>query len=410
VHQATKHTDLALRARAEVVVPGGMYGHMNARLLPSGYPQYFASGEGCRIRDVDGGEYIDFMCSYGPIVLGHRHPKVEAAATAQLARGDCQNGPAPVFVELAELLVDTVPAADWALFQKNGNDATTLCVTIARAATGRRKVLLASGAYHGALPWCSLSRRGVTDEDQAHQIHYTYNDLKSVEDAVSQAGDDLAAILVSAFQHDARIDQELPTPDFARGVRHICDRAGAALIMDDVRAGFRLHLGGSWEGLGVRPDLSAWGKALGNGWPIAAVTGCDALRDAARGVFATGSYWFAAAPMAAAVATIQVLRDENGIARMERAGSQFRTGLETQAKAHGLALRQSGPAQMPMMRFEDDPQRSMGELWTQEALARGVFLHPWHNMFLSAAHTEEDIERALEATDGAFAVVAQRQG
>ena len=146
----TQTADAMLRARAQLVVPGGMWGHLNAARLPEGYPQFFASAEGCRVRDVDGREYIDFMCSWGPILLGHRHPEVQAAADAQAAKGDCFNGPGEVMVELAEDLVAMLPHADWAMFQKNGGDATTCCETIARAGTGRRKVLVARGSYHGA--------------------------------------------------------------------------------------------------------------------------------------------------------------------------------------------------------------------------------------------------------------------
>ena len=164
----TQTADAMLRARAALVVPGGMWGHLNAARLPEGYPQFFASAEGCRVRDVDGREYIDFMCSWGPVLLGHRHPEVEAAAQAQAALGDCFNGPGEVMVDLAEDFVAMVPHADWAMFQKNGGDATTACVTIARAGTGRRKVLVARGSYHGALPWCSPSVAGVTSEDRAH--------------------------------------------------------------------------------------------------------------------------------------------------------------------------------------------------------------------------------------------------
>jgi glutamate-1-semialdehyde 2,1-aminomutase len=145
--------DTDLRARARRVIPGGLWGHMNGVNLPEGYPQYFASAEGCRLTDVDGRTFVDLMCAWGPIVLGHRHAAVEAAVREQAARGDCMNGPGPILVELAELLVEMLPHADWCQFGKNGTDATTGYVTIARAGTGRRKVLVARGAYHGAVPW-----------------------------------------------------------------------------------------------------------------------------------------------------------------------------------------------------------------------------------------------------------------
>ena len=350
------------------------------------------------------------MCSWGPILLGHQDPDVDAAARAQQAEGDCMNGPSARLVELAELLVATIPHADWATFSKNGSDATTACVTIARAATGRRKILVARGAYHGATPWFSPYPQGMTAEDRAHFLFYEYNDADSLAAAADEAGSDLAGILASAFRHDGRRDHELPTRDFALAARAICDRSGAALIVDDVRAGFRLHRGGSWELVGVRPDLSAWSKAIANGYALAAVTGGDAFRDAARDVFMTGSFWTASTSMAAALATLAKLDAVDGVAHLRAMGERLRSGLEAQARGRGIALRQSGPPQLPLVLFENDPEQKLGFLFCAEALKRGVYLHPTHTMFLSVAHTASDIDRALEATDGAFEVVAAAAG
>ena len=169
--------DAALRARAARVIPGGMWGHLNAARLPDDYPQFFARAEGGRVWDADGRDYVDLMCSWGPVVLGHRDPVVEEAARRQAEQGNCLNGPGAVMVELAERLVDRIAHADWAMFQKNGTDATTACVTIARAATGRRVILVAEGSYHGAVPWCTPVPAGATAEDRAHQIRFAYNDV-----------------------------------------------------------------------------------------------------------------------------------------------------------------------------------------------------------------------------------------
>ncbi|MGI8554326.1 MAG: aminotransferase class III-fold pyridoxal phosphate-dependent enzyme [Dehalococcoidia bacterium] len=400
--------DGALRDRARSVIPGGMYGHQNAANLPAGFPQFMERARGCHVWDVDGNEYIDFLCSYGPVVLGHAHPRVEAAASEQQARADCQNGPSARIVELAELLVAVTPHADWAMFAKNGTDATTLSVTIARAATGRSKLLVAQGAYHGSAPWCTPRLHGVTPEERRNVITYRYNDLTSVEAAAEQAGDDIAAVLVSPFRHDARFDQDLVDPAFARGLRAFCDRRGAALILDDVRAGFRLAVGGSWAPLGVRPDLSAYSKAIANGYPLAAVVGNEAMREAAGRVYATGSFWFAAVPMAAAIATIEALQEERAIETMERVGRLLREGLAGQARSHGLKITQSGPVQMPFLTFAGDTAFERANVFTAEAARCGVYLHPWHNWFLSAAHTGDDIDQTLERTDHAFAAVRQQ--
>lgn len=398
--------DAKLRARARAVIPGGLWGHMRADGLPRGYPQFFRSGQGCRITDVDGRSYIDFMCSWGPIVLGHHHPEVEAAADRQRALGDALNGPGEVLVQLAERLTGLVTHADWSMFSKNGTDATTTCVSIARAATGRRKILLARKAYHGALPWCSPYPLGSTAEDRAHLIPFDFNDIDSLQQAAEQAGDDLAGVLVSAFRHDYGLDQELPSLAFAQAARAVCDDRDAALILDDVRAGFRLSLKGSWDALGVQPDLSAWSKAIANGYALAAVTGNDRYRDAASRLYVTGSFWCSAVSMAAALATLDTLERENAPARLNAMGERFRQGLQRQAQAVGLGIRQSGPAQMPTVLFDNDPDFAKGELFCIEALARGVYLHPKHNMFLSLAHGEAEIDEALRATEGAFKAVA----
>ncbi len=405
-HLLPNTRDAALRARARAVVPGGMWGHQNAANLPEGYPQFFARAEGSRLWDVDGNEYVDFMCSWGPMILGYRHPAVEAAVAAQLANGDCMNGPGEAMVELAEAMVSTVAHADWVQFQRNGTDATTFCVTLARSATGRRKVLQAVGAYHGALPWSSPALAGATNEDRAHVIGYHYNDVASLQAAADAAGDDLAAIIVSAFKHDLAVDQEMPTRDFAELARTLCDAKGAALIVDDVRAGFRVHAGGSWEVVGVRPDLSAWSKAIANGYPLAAVTGNDRFREAATKTFSTGSFWTAATPYAAGVATLKALAETDAIGTMVRMGTLLREGFDELSRKAGLALRQTGPVQMPMVLFEDDPHYAKANAFCAAALRAGAYFHPKHNMFLSAAHTEADIALALKAAEKGFAAAA----
>jgi glutamate-1-semialdehyde 2,1-aminomutase len=400
-----KAADLALRERAAAVVPGGMYGHQAVSALPPEFPQFFTGGKGARVWDADGNEYVDLMCSYGPVVLGHKHRAVERAAREQADRADCQNGPAPVFVELAELLVRTVAHADWAMFAKNGTDATTTCCTIARAQTGRSTILAATGAYHGAAPWCTPRLDGVTAADRANLRYYTYNDLESARAAAQECAGDLAGVLVSPFRHDAGYDQELADPAFAAGLRELCDATGAALILDDVRCGFRLHLGGSWEPLGVAPDLSAWSKAIANGYPLAAVLGSEWLREGAERIFVTGSFWFSAVPMAAAVATIGALREERAVEAMAAAGAELRDGIVAQAGAWGFDVNYTGPPQMPYLSFAGDRGHARASAFAALAVRRGAFLHPRHNWFVSAAMTGDDMALALDATDGAFAAL-----
>ncbi len=367
----------------------------------------FTTGKGSHIWDFDGREFLDFMCAWGPIVLGHQHPGVTEAVRRQEALGDCLNGPGPVLVELAELLVDMIPFAEWCILAKNGGDATTACVTIARAGTGKRKLLVANGSYHGAVPWCSPSLAGVTTEDRAHLISFEYNDIASLENAVDQAGGDLAGIIVTAFRHDMSRTLDMPTPDFARRARELCDATGAALIIDDVRAGFRLNLGGSWETLGVRPDLSAFSKSIANGHALSAIVGNERFRVPATQVFTTGSFWCTAVPMAAAIATLTELRRVDGPAQMKAMGERLRTGIAALSTRYNIPVIQSGPAQMPLIQFEGDEDFRLGTAFCAEVLRHGVYFHPRHNMFLSCAHTETDITHALAAAEAGFALLAR---
>lgn len=406
----TREKDTTLRERARAVIPGGMYGHLSVNTLPAEYPQFYQRAKGAHVWDVDGNEYVDFMCSFGPNLLGHQHPKVEHAAAAQLALGNTMSGPSPVIVELAELLVDRVAHAEWAIFAKNGTDATTVCLMVARAATGRATVLAAAGAYHGAVPWFNHRPDGVTMQDHANFRYYTFNDIASVEQAVEQAGGDVAAIIVSPLKHDAGFDQEMVRPEFARQLRALCDRIGAALVIDEVRAGFRLHDGGSWEPIGVAPDLSAWSKAIANGYPLAAILGAARYADAAARIFVTGSFWFQSVPMAAAVATITAIREEGAVPAMVRIGTLLREGLEREAAEAGIKISQTGPAQMPNLSFADDENFGKALAFCAAATDHGVIFHPRHNWFVSAAHSESDVERALAAARVGFRVVRERFG
>jgi glutamate-1-semialdehyde 2,1-aminomutase len=250
---------------------------------------------------------------------------------------------------------------------------------------------------------------GVVPEERAFIGTHRYNDVASLDAAVAAAEGDLAAIFATPFQHDAFADQALPDRAYAERARALCDRTGAMLIVDDVRAGFRLARDCSWERLGVRPDLSTWGKCIANGHPISALLGSDRCRDGAGAMYVTGSFWFAAVPMAAALATLEILGSTNYLEHTVALGERLRHGLATVSAQHGFDLRQTGPVQMPQVLFADDPDFRVGFAFAEAMLERGVYVHPWHNMFLCAAMTDADIDLAVAAADGAFAQVRARR-
>ncbi len=405
----TNQRNKQLVERARAVIPGGMYGHQSTAIRPDVFPQFFSRADGARLWDADGNEYIDYMCAFGPNLLGYRHPAVEAAVAAQQRLGDCMTGPSEIMVELAEKFVSLVTHAGWVIFCKNGTDATTMAMTIARAHTGNRKILVATKAYHGSAPWCNPYLTGILPEQRAHILQYEYNNPASLAEAFRAAENDVAGVFASAFRHDVFENQDLPTPEYAATARTLCDESGALLMVDDVRAGFRLARDCSWSKVGVQPDLSAWGKAIANGYALSALAGSEKARGAAQRVFVTGSFWFQAIPMAAAIATLNEIQTSDYLERTEKTGGMLRDGLARQAATYGFGLRQTGPAQMPMILFEDDPDLRLGYCWVAEALTRGVYLHPWHNNFICAALTEDDVQKTLDATDQAFAVLKKRR-
>ena len=397
--------DSVLKARAAKVIPGGMYGHQSVKLMPPETPQFFSRAEGAYLWDVDGTRYIDFMCGYGPNLFGYRDGEIDAAYTAQMQEIDTATAPAPVMVDLAEAMTGMVAHADWAIFCKNGTDATSTALMVARAQTGKAKVLVAKGAYHGASAWATPLPAGTTPEDRANLIYFTYNDTASLEAAVAEAGDDLAAIMASPFKHDVVVDQELPDPAYAQRARELCDASGALLIIDDVRGGFRLARECSWAPLGVQPDLSCWGKAIANGHPISALLGSAGTTDAAASIYVTGSFWFSAAPMAASLVTLQRIRETDYLEHTIRLGTRLREGLAAVADEAGIALSQTGPVQMPLIMVNGaDGKRDLdaSSAFAGAMIARGVYFHPFHNMFFNAAMADADIDMALDAARAAM--------
>jgi glutamate-1-semialdehyde 2,1-aminomutase len=234
--------------------------------------------------------------------------------------------------------------------------------------------------------------------------------VASLEAAVAEAGDDLACVFAAPFKHDAFIDQAEPDPAYARRARELCDPTGALLVIDDVRAGLRITRDCSWSKLGVQPDLSTWGKCLANGHGLSALLGSDKAKKAAGSIFVTGSFWFQAAPMAAALETMSLVRGTDYLERMFALGERLRAGLAERAAAAGFALRQTGPVTMPLFLFEDDPDLRKGFCWSSAMLERGVYAHPWHNMFLCAAMTDADVTQFLDAAEGAFGALKRDVG
>lgn len=398
-------------ARAAKVIPCGIYGHFSpAPCVPvDAYPFFAARAKGAHLWDVDGNEFIDYMCAYGPMILGYANPVVDEAYQAQMKEADSASFASPRMVELAEYMVDLIPMADWAFFAKNGADVTNYAVMTARTATGRNKVIAIKGGYHGTSPWMqSAGHHGVIESDHDHVIRIPWNDIPALENAIAGNPGQIAAFIASPYHHPVFVDNEMPAEGYWQTVEKVLRKHGIVLIVDDVRCGFRLHLGGSNEFFGFKPDLICFCKAIANGYPISALVGTEALKTAAAKVFHTGSYWFSAGPMAAALATLKELKRIDGPKILHETGQKLNDGLVRIAASHGYTLRVTGDPGMAYYRITDDPTMMLHQAWCGECTRRGAFFTSHHNWFVSTAHTEQDLQRTWDICDDAFSVVKKR--
>lgn len=401
---------LKMFERAQQIIPNGIFGPRNPNfMVPGAYPCFFTQGTMGRAMDVDGNEYIDFMCAFGANLLGYRHPKVDEAVRKQNA--ECNGGvmtmPTDKWVELAEYIVHHTPLADWLIFAKNGSDVTTWATNCARVYTKKKKILMASGSYHGFHSWCVPSPTGVPDEHRSGVLNFEYNSIEGLRKAAEKHKGEIAAIILTPMKHDAFSDVELPAPGFFDAVREVCDSDGIVFIMDDIRCCYRLKFEGSHEYFGAKPDIVTIGKGMANGYPIAVAYGREELKKAACNVFFSGTHFYSGPPMAAALAALEIIRTEGIIEKINHLGGLLRKGLEEQAGSHGVEVVYSGPPGIPFMNFKTPAPFQQRVIFSREAIKRGVFLHPHHNWFVCAGHTEEDIRQALEVTDVCFRKVKE---
>jgi len=397
--------------RATRVIPTGISGNKNpAFAIPGAFPYFAERGEGCRYWDVDGNEYIDFLCGFGPVVLGFDYQKVDDAYDAQRRLGSAFNHPTPRTVELAEKMVELIPCADWAAFGRNGSDVTTYAIQAAREKTQRRKIIVARGAYHGSHAWCTPGHGGLIEEDTRHIHAFTWNDATELEDLVVKHRGDVAGVMLTPHHHPAFGEQVLPGPSFWSDVRRICDEHGIVLICDDIRDGFRLHMKGSGEYFGFVPDMMCFCKAIANGYSVSSIVGKEELKAAASKVFFTGTYYTAAADLAAAIATLDELQEIDAIDHMMKMGKLLCEGLVKRGEAQGLQPKVTGPPTIPFLTFANERDFRRNQLFSKECARRGVLFHPHHNWFLMYAHQEADIQQALDVADEAFAVVKREFG
>ena len=387
--------------RASKVIPSGVYGHLGPAegcMIPSSaYPNFITHAKGSEMWDVDGTRFIDFMCGYGPNVTGYCDPDVDAAAQKQIALGNCTTLPSHVMVDFAELLTDLVHK-DWAFFCKNGGDVTSFAIMISRYYTGKKKIIFVNNYYHGVAPWTQHpDTPGTLYDDCKNALYVNWNDVEGLKKTIEENKEDIACFIATPYMHGNFVDNELPAEGYWQAVRKLCTDNGIILIVDDIRAGFRLSLEGSDTYFGFEADLITFCKALANGYNVSALCGKDFLKSAASTVPYTGSYWMSAVPFAAGIANLTKLKENNACAHFEAMGKRLTDGLLKTAGELDVPLIVSGPPALFYMRIEDEIGNFLlHQEWVAECVKRGVFITNHHNHFLNLSMTPELIDEAIE--------------
>ena len=387
----------SLFTRALNVIPGGIYGHVAPVAgLPRYFPHYAQSASGARFVDVDGNEWMDFMCGFGAILHGYSNPEIEDFAEEQRSKGSVFNQPSPIMVELAELLTTNTDFADWTVFAKNGSDLTTWAIRVAREQTGRPFVLKAKGAYHGVDAWCDPGFGGRLEEDRTHILEFSWNSLDEFQNLLKSYANQISSVILTPYHHAAFAPSILPTDKFWKVVEKECEKNGIILILDDVRAGGRLNEGGSHRYFNFTPDLSIYSKALGNGYAISACVGKEFLRNSSKEVFLTGSCWNDAVSMAAAFKSFEISQRDKVAESVLKKGDYFSAGMVARANQLDLPLTMTGPSSMPYPWFEGDGNLFRIQKFCELAAGKGLYFHPHHNWFISNALDYNDLDQAID--------------
>ncbi|MBP1731870.1 MAG: glutamate-semialdehyde aminotransferase, partial [Deltaproteobacteria bacterium] len=320
---------LELFEEAKQLVPGGVLGARKpGDFIQGEYPIFMESGKGGRITDVDGNEFIDFLAGYGPIILGYREEEVDDAVFKQIReKGFCFTLTQRYQNELAKKLRELVPCAELTIFLKTGSDATTAAVRIARAYTNRIKVMRCG--YHGWHDWSVEMKGGVPKKLYEDVYEFHYNNLDSLEQLMTEHGNETAAIMMTPFGHPLHAKMQEPAPGFLEGVRAIANKYGAVLAFDEIRTNFRLSMGGAQQLYGVTPDLSVLGKGMANGYAISAVTGkTDVMMAAAQKLFISSTFFPNSDGYIAGLKTLEILERDNVIASIWEKGNRFLTKVQ----------------------------------------------------------------------------------
>jgi glutamate-1-semialdehyde 2,1-aminomutase len=416
-------------------MPGGVNSPVRSGRAVGVGPIFAAEASGCHLIDEDGNQYVDYVGSWGPMIVGHAHPQVVAAVQAAAVKGTSYGVPTQLEVEMARKVVGMVPAVEMVRMVNSGTEATMSAIRLARGYTGRKKIIKFDGCYHGHADSLLVKSGsglatlgipgspGVPEEVVQHTLSLPYNDLEGVQTVMERFGEDVAAIIVEPVA--ANMGVVLPKAEFLPGLRKLCDHYGSLLIFDEVITGFRLARGGAQELFGLLPDLTCLGKIIGGGLPVGAYGGKRdiMMRMAPVGdIYQAGTLSGNPLAMSAGLTTLELLESDGFYQALEEKADYLAKGLDEAAKAVGVEVVLNRIGSIGCGFFTREPVNDFADalksdtrayaLFFQEMLARGIYLAPsqFEAFFISAAHTSEDLDRTIGAATEALQRVKERFG
>jgi glutamate-1-semialdehyde 2,1-aminomutase len=429
MHNGFKNSEL-LYEEAKRFIPGGVNSPVRAFKAVGATPVFIEKGEGALVHDVDGNTYIDYVGSWGPLVLGHRHPQVIKALRECLEMGTSFGAPTELETELARMIVDALPAVDMVRLVNSGTEATMSAIRLARGYTGRNKIVKFAGCYHGhadfllikagsgALTLGVPTSPGVPAGTAEQTIVAPFNDLETLGQIFNEAGDDIAAVIVEPVPGNMGVVP--PAPGFLEGLRELTRKYGSLLIFDEVMTGFRVAYGGAQVLYGIEPDLTCLGKIIGGGLPVGAYGGKEEIMSmvAPSGpVYQAGTLSGNPLATTAGIATLKLLKQAGVYEELETKSARLDQGLREAAAAAGLELTFNRVGSMLCTFFTSEPVTDFASAarsdtgkyaqYFRAMLERGVYLAPsqFEAAFMSLAHTSEQIDKTVEAAYASFKTI-----
>ncbi|MCG8570024.1 MAG: aminotransferase class III-fold pyridoxal phosphate-dependent enzyme [Spirochaetes bacterium] len=397
---------------AKKLVPGGVLGIRRPYNFVEGeFPIFFKEGKGSHVIDLDNNEYIDYLCAYGPIILGYRETEVDEAVIAQIRdKGFCFSLTQDYQNRLAEKMKELIPCSEMTVFVKTGSDATTCAIRLARGYTEKKKVLRCG--YHGWHDWCVEVKGGIPEKLYEDIHEFEYNNLSSLEALLKEHDNDTACIIITPFGHPLAHEMEEPNPGFLQDVKDLAAKYNTVLIFDEIRTGFRMSIGGAQKYYGVTPDIAVFGKAMANGYSISAITGkAEIMQQGEKNVFISSTFFPNSLGYVAALKTIEILERDQVLDKVWEKGNYLINGIKKAMEKYPVGAILSGVAPMMFITFEKDKDKIYKQKRTDfytQVIRRKVFLQPFHHGYVCYRHTDEDLDYTIGAIEESLKYIKEK--